>query len=86
LGLFSGLSSNSEIKMAAIFTVGDVVHLVGLVSNPSLNGAIGTVVGDFDKIRGRYAINLKSPAAAVVAHPSGISLKAIKVTEFAFCH
>jgi tetratricopeptide (TPR) repeat protein len=73
--------------MATVFVVGDDVQLVGLVSNPSLNGAAGTVIGDSNYLsRGRYAINLKSPAAAVAAHPSGMSLKPInlmKVTECA---
>jgi hypothetical protein len=35
--------------MAAVFTVGDLFRLVGLVSNPSLNGAIGTVISDIDE-------------------------------------
>jgi hypothetical protein len=72
--------------MAAIFSPGDVFQLVGLESTPSLNGAIGTVVGDVNESRGRYVINLKSPAAAVAAHPSGMSLKPMnlmKVTECA---
>jgi hypothetical protein len=60
--------------MSAIFSVGDVVRLVGLVSSPLLNGAIETVVGDTDnKSRGRYAVQLKSPAAAVAAHPISLS-------------
>jgi hypothetical protein len=52
--------------MATIFAKDNFVQLVGLVSNPSLNGAVGTVIGDIDESRGRYTINLKSPAAAVV--------------------
>jgi hypothetical protein len=57
--------------MATIFIVGDVVQLVELVSNPSLNGAIGTVVGDIDETRGRCAINLKSPATVCSSCSSG---------------
>jgi hypothetical protein len=72
--------------MAAIFTVGDIVQLVRVVSNPSLNGAIGTVMGDIDESRGRYGVRLKNPAAAVAAHPAGMSLNPMnlmKVTECA---
>jgi hypothetical protein len=72
--------------MAVIFTIGDVVRLVGLKSNPLLNGAIGTVVGDSDyKSRGRCAVHLQSPAAAVAAHPSGISLNPLNLMQMLRC-
>jgi hypothetical protein len=71
--------------MATVFAVGDFVQLVGLLSNPSLNGAIGTVIGDIDETRGRYAINLKSPAAAVAAHPAGMSLKPLNLMKLVEC-
>jgi hypothetical protein len=64
-----------------------VVKLVGLKLNPSHNGAIGTVKKDIDtESRGRYGVQLHSPASAVAAHPAGISmnpLNLIKVTECA---
>lgn len=61
--------------MAATFIVGDVVRLSGLKSNLSLNGAIGTVKKDTDsESRGSYGVQLQSPAAAVAAHPAGISM------------
>jgi hypothetical protein len=45
--------------------------LIGIKSNPSLNGAVGTVVGDIDsESRGKYCVRLDSPAAAVADHPS----------------
>jgi hypothetical protein len=73
--------------MATLFTIGEVVRLVGLISNQSLNGAIGSVVGDLDyESRGRYSVHLESPAAAVALHPSGISLNQknlVKVIECA---
>jgi hypothetical protein len=59
-----------RLERTSIFSVGDIVLLVELVSNPSLNGAIGIVMGNFDESRSRYAIKLQSPAAAVAAHPS----------------
>lgn len=85
--LFSELPSYSEVqqKMTAVFTVGQVVQLVGLVSSQSLNGAVGTVIRDLDyESRGRHGVGLQSPAAAVAAHPCGISLSPknlIKVRE-----
>lgn len=43
--------------MAAVFTVGDVVRLVGLKSNQTLNGAVGTIVKVVDsESRGRYGV------------------------------
>jgi hypothetical protein len=68
--------------MASVFTVGEIVRLVGLVSRQSLNGAIGTVMGDADSdSRGRYGVQLQSPAAVVVAHPSRISLNPSKLLD-----
>jgi hypothetical protein len=62
-------------KMTAVFTVGDVVQLVRLEKNPSLNGPIGTVMGVNDsKSSIIYAVQLQMPAGAVVAHPYSISL------------
>jgi hypothetical protein len=66
------LYPKTEVKMAAPFSVGDSVRLVGLVS---INGAIGTIAGHSDyKSWGRYAVNLQRPAVAVAAHPSGVSI------------
>jgi hypothetical protein len=73
--------------MAAFFYVGEKVPFVGLVSNPSLNGARGTIVGDLDyESRGRFAANLQGPTTAAIAHPNGISLSPkilIKIIECA---
>jgi tetratricopeptide (TPR) repeat protein len=75
--------------MAPIFTVGEAVRLVGLVSSHSLNGATGTIIGDTNfESRRRYGVRLESPAAAIALHPSGISLspknlmKVIKCANF----
>jgi hypothetical protein len=46
--------------MKGIFTIDEIVQLVGLTSNQLLNGAVGTIAEDIDESRGRYAINLKS--------------------------
>jgi predicted GNAT superfamily acetyltransferase len=51
--------------MSALFVFGDVVRLEGLVSGQFFNGAIRTVVAD--AARGRYVVNLLSPATAVAA-------------------
>jgi hypothetical protein len=64
------------LKMAANFDVGEVVRLVGLVTNQLLNGAIGTIVLES---RGRYNVLLQSPAAAVAAHYAGISLSPLNL-------
>jgi hypothetical protein len=52
-----------------------------------INGAIGTLMKINDsESRGRYGVQLQGPAAAVAAHPDGISmnpLNLIKVTECA---
>jgi hypothetical protein len=73
--------------MATVLTVGDVVRLIGLISNPLLNGAVGIMIGDTDfESRGRFAISLQSPAAAVTALPDAISLcpkNLIKIIECA---
>jgi tetratricopeptide (TPR) repeat protein len=71
--------------MAAIFTTGDVVRLDGLVSNWALNGAVGTIVGDIDKSRERYTVHIQNPAAAVAAHPSGISLNPLNLIKVVQC-
>jgi hypothetical protein len=71
--------------MADVFAAGDVVRLVGLFKNPSLNGALGTIVGDLDESRGRYNVHLQSPAAAVDAHPSGISLSPLNIIRLMGC-
>jgi hypothetical protein len=55
--------------MAAIFTAGDIVQLVGIRSHQSLNGAIGTLIGDIDGTQGRYDVKQKSPAVAGDTHP-----------------
>jgi hypothetical protein len=62
-------------KMAVVFKVGEVVQLVGILSNQLLNGATGMIAGNADfESRGRYDVHLQSPAAAVAAHPTDISL------------
>jgi hypothetical protein len=59
---------------------------VGLKSNSWLNGAIGTIVGDNDyKARGRDVVTLQSPAAAVAAHPLGISLSPLNLMKVMEC-
>jgi hypothetical protein len=72
--------------MAATFNLGEVVQLVGILSSPSLNGAVGTVVGNTDyESRGRYAVTLQSPAAAVASHPSGLSLSSTNLIRIVEC-
>ncbi len=72
--------------MATIFAIGDAVRLVRLVSDSSLNGVIGTIVGDNNyESRGTYAVGLQSPAAAVTAHPSDISLSPKNLTRVIEC-
>jgi hypothetical protein len=57
-----------------------------LVSNPSLNGAVGTVIRDIDsESRGRYGVNVKNPPAAVAAHLSVMSLKPINLMKVMGC-
>jgi hypothetical protein len=66
--------------MAVISTVGEVVRLVGLTFNQSLNGAIGIVVGNTDQeSTGMCRVDLQSPAAAIDAHRSGISLSPLNL-------
>jgi hypothetical protein len=68
------------------FHYSEVVRLVGLFSSDVLSGAIGAVAGDTDyNSTGIYIVDLKSPAAAVVAHPSGVSLGAINLTRMPIC-
>jgi hypothetical protein len=67
--------------MAAVFIIGEVVRLAGLKSNQLLNGAIGTVVGDNDYESQGYSVNLQSPAAALAAHPEGISLSPLNLIK-----
>lgn len=58
-----------------MFHVGEIVRLEGLIASPSLNRAIGTLVGDTDfESRGKHTVYLQSPATAVAAHPSGLNL------------
>ncbi len=72
--------------MATVFAVGDVVQLVGLVSNPSLNGAIATVIGDSNyNSRGRYDVILQSPAAAVAAHPFSVDFILLSLIRMMEC-
>jgi hypothetical protein len=72
--------------MAAVFIVGEVVRLEGLKFNPSLNGAMGTIMKDVDsESRGRYSFQLHSPASAVAEHPSGMSLKPVNLIKVIEC-
>jgi hypothetical protein len=72
--------------MATILTAGEVVQLVGIVSNLLLNGATGTVEGNTDyESQGRYAVHLQSPAAAMAAHPYGITLNPLNLMKVMRC-
>lgn len=72
--------------MAATFVVGDMVRLTGLKSNPSLNGAVGTVKKDGDsESRGRCGVQLQSPAEAVAAHPDGVSMNPLNLIKLLKC-
>jgi hypothetical protein len=69
-----------------VYTAGDNVRLVGILSNNLLNGAIGTVVRDTDsESRGRYGVQLRSPDAAIHAHPSAIGLKPSNLIRLSTC-
>jgi hypothetical protein len=67
--------------MAEAFAVGEVVRLVFLLSNPSLNGAIGTVVKDMNSRR-RYGVQIQSPPAAVATHPLSISMNPLNLIKW----
>jgi hypothetical protein len=65
--------------MEAVFSVGDVVRLVGVLPNKKLNGAVGTVVGNIDsKTLGMVEVKL-------AAHPSGISISPLNLMKLSVC-
>jgi hypothetical protein len=60
--------------------------LVGIKSDLSLNGAMATAIGGtaFETLE-RYKIRIQSPAAALAAHPSDVSLKPLNPMKVVGC-